>query len=79
VTLKLRGRAVAELKAGRYDVAVDDEAARAGSFVQHGAHRAVPLTAAAFVGHRTKRLVLGPGKWSFFANPGARVQFTVVA
>ena len=78
-TLKLRGRAVAELKAGKYDVVVDDRAARAGSFVRHGAHKAVPLTGASFVGQRTRRVLLSAGKWSFFAQPGSGVQFTVVA
>jgi hypothetical protein len=77
-TLRLRGRAVGSLKAGRYDIAIDDEASRAGTFVQRGALRAVPLTGAAFVGHRTKRLVLKAGKWSFFARPCSKVSFTVV-
>ena len=78
-TLKLRGRGVGELQAGTYDVVVDDEAARAGSFVRHGAHKAVPLTGTSFVGKRAKRVLLSAGTWSFFAQPGSRVQFTVVA
>jgi hypothetical protein len=78
-TLRVGGRAVSSVKAGKYDVVVDDEAARSGTFVQHGARKAVPLTGAAFVGKRTKRVLLTPGKWRFFARPGSKVPFTVVA
>ena len=79
-TLKLGGHAVASLKAGKYDVVVDDEAARAGFFVQHGTHKAVAAD-----GRGVRRqpdeapCCFSAGKWSFFARPGSKVQFTVVA
>jgi hypothetical protein len=79
VTLRQRGRSVATLKAGKYDVAVDDENAGAGLFVQHGSRKAVAVTAAAFEGTRTTRLALEAGKWAFFAKRGAPVRVTVAA
>lgn len=79
VTLRLGGRAVGSLKAGRYDVVVSDEDARAGFSVQHGKHKAVALTTAGFVGKKTKRLALEAGKWAFFSRAGAPVVLTVVA
>jgi len=79
VTLRLDGRAVGSLKAGKYDVVVSDEDARAGFSVRRGTHDAVPITSATFVGKKTRRLALAAGKWSFFARGGAPVVLTVVA
>ena len=76
-TLKLRGRGIGSLKAGKYDVVVDDREARDGFSLKHGSHRALAVTSPGFTGKRTKRLALSAGKWSFFSRPGAPVQFTV--
>ena len=77
-TLRLNGRTVTSLKAGKYDVVVADDDPRAGLSVQHGGRRPLAVTGAAFTGTRTKRLGLAAGKWAFFATPGAgTVQITV--
>jgi hypothetical protein len=78
-TLERAGRSVGSLKAGRYDIAVEDGAARAGFFVQRGTRKAVVVTSLAFVGKRTQRVSLGAGKWTFFSKVGKPTQFTVVA
>jgi hypothetical protein len=78
-TLKRSGRAVGSLKAGRYDVTVDDASARAGFFVQRGTRKAVTITGVAFVGDRTKRISLTAGTWTFFATAGKATRFKVVA
>jgi hypothetical protein len=76
-TLKLHGRGVGSLKAGKYDVVVDDQDARDGFSLKHGKHEPVAVTSPGFTGKRTKRFTLGAGKWTFFSRPGAAVQFTV--
>ena len=66
--------------AGKYDFVVDDEAARAGFFVQRGSRGPVAVSGLVFVGKRTKRVALAAGKWTFFSKTGgAPVRFTVVA
>jgi hypothetical protein len=77
-TLTLGGRAVASLKAGRYDFKVDDRTTRAGFFVERGSRQAVTVTGLAFVGKRTRRIGLAPGKWTFFSKVGKATPFTVV-
>jgi hypothetical protein len=78
-TLKRAGRSVGSLKAGRYDVTVDDAAARAGFFVQRGSRKPVTVSSLPFVGTRTKRLALTAGRWTFFSQVGRPTSFTVVA
>ncbi len=78
-TLKLRGRNVASLKAGKYDIKVDDAAARAGFFVQRRSRKAVTVTSRSFVGERTQRVTLAAGKWTFFSKVGKPTRLTVVA
>jgi len=78
-TLTLRGRKVGSLTAGNYDVAGDDRDEKAGFAVRHGTYAAVPVTSAAFVGTRTKRVAFAAGSWSFFAKPGSVTRFTVVS
>ena len=77
-TLQLRGRTVAILKAGRYDVVVDDRDARAGLSLQHGSRKPVAVTGSAFTGRRTKRLGLAAGRWTFFSAPGAAAVHLIV-
>jgi hypothetical protein len=72
------GRSVASLPAGRYDITVNDAAARAGFFVRRGAGKSVTVTSVPFVGRRTQRIALGAGTWSFFSKIGKPTTFTVV-
>jgi hypothetical protein len=78
-TLTRGGTRVATLKAGRYDLAVDDGDAHAGFFVRHGAGKPLTVTSLAFVGSTTKRLSLTAGTWSFFSKAGPATTFRVVA
>jgi hypothetical protein len=77
-SLERGGKRVASLKVGRYDIRVDDAAARAGFFVQRRSRKAVTVTTLPFVGRRTERVTLTPGKWTFFSKVGRATEFTVV-
>jgi hypothetical protein len=78
-TLKRAGRTVRSLQAGRYEFKVADAAPRAGFFLQRGSRKAVTVAGLAFVGKRTRRIVLAAGKWTFFSKAGKPIPFTVVA
>jgi hypothetical protein len=78
-SLRRGSRAFASIRVGRYDIRVDDAAAKAGFFVRRGARKPVTLTTLPFVGKRTKRVTLTAGKWTFFTKAGRPVEFTVVA
>jgi hypothetical protein len=79
-TLKLGGREVASLRAGRYDVAVVDSASHAGFLVRKAGHGAVTLTTPGFVGKKTVRLTLTAGQWTYSAGTGRpTASFKVVA
>jgi hypothetical protein len=78
-TLKLSGRSVSSLKAGKYDIKVDDADRRAGFFVQRSGRKAVTITGLAFAGERTQRVALTAGTWTFFSKVGKPTRFTVVA
>ena len=67
------------VRAGRYDVAVEDGDAHGGFFLRHGKRKPVAVTGPVFVGERTRRVTIGVGKWAFFSRPGAPAAFTVVS
>ena len=78
-SLRLRGRPVASLTAGRYVIRVVDSSRRAGFFVQRRGSKPVAITGVTFVGKKTKRVMLRSGKWTFFATRGRQAtRFTVV-
>ncbi len=76
-TLKLGARNVRSLKAGRYDIRVDDAAARAGFFLRHGARKPLTVTSRAFVGTRTRRVTFTAGTWTFFSGVAKPTRFSV--
>ena len=78
-TLRLGGRAVGSLKAGVYDVRVDDAAAKAGFFLHRHGRSAIAVTSRPFVGRRTMRVALTTGRWTFFSRVGPPTAFAVVA
>jgi hypothetical protein len=79
-TLTRGGRSVVSLKAGRYDIRVDDPTARAGFFVQRGKFKPVTVSSPAFVGQKTQRIALRAGKWTYFSKAGTPpTPFNVVA
>lgn len=78
--LLVGGRPVTRLQAGRYRIAVSDRARSRSFVVQRAGRAAVVVSGAAFVGKRSATLVLGAGRWSFYAAPGGRkTSFTVAA
>jgi len=82
VTLRTSGAvalAARPLKAGRYDLKVDDNAARHGLAVRRASGRPVRITGAAFVGRRTARIALRPGTWTFSSGPGGAKRVVVVS
>ena len=79
VTLKLRRNAVGTLKAGKYELQVDDAAPRAGFFVERRGGKAVTVTSLPFVGKRTVPITLTAGRWMFFSKVGKPTPLTVVA
>jgi hypothetical protein len=79
VALTVHGRAVARLKAGRYDLRLDDESARGGlALAKAGAHT-VTLSGVRFVGRRTARVVLTAGTWRLESGPRRAVTLVVSA
>jgi len=79
VTLTLHGKNVGTLKAGKYELQVDDAAPRAGFFVERQGGKAVTVTSIAFVGKRTRQITLTVGRWMYFSKLGTPTRFTVVA
>src|SRR5581483_9505076 len=68
VTLTKGGKAVAQLKAGRYRIVVADSSSSDG-FVLRGLKRsALTLTGAAFTGHRTVTVTLTTGQWLYYGS-----------
>jgi hypothetical protein len=78
VRLAAKGKAVRSLKAGRYDLALDDRTAHGGLTVHKPNRSVLTLTGGAFVGKRTTRVALRPGTWRFSSGRSA-AQLVVVA
>jgi hypothetical protein len=78
-TFQHGGRRVVSLKAGAYELRIDDRTARAGASLRRGNRRPVALTTGAFVGRRARRVTLAAGSWTFFSGSGAPVRFKVVS
>ncbi len=76
-TLKLHGRNVGAVKAGKYELEVDDAAPRAGFFIGQRSGSALTVTGLAFVGKRTRLITLTLGRWIFFSELGKPTPFTV--
>lgn len=79
VALTARGTSITSVRAGRYDVAVDDRTSHGGFAVEKLHRRAVAITGAAFVGRRTSRVDLTPGTWLFYSKLGQERRVVVVA
>jgi hypothetical protein len=73
------GRAVASLRAGVYELRIDDRARHAGFSLRRGGRKPVALTSRAFVGERARRITLTTGSWTFFATPGDATRLKVLA
>jgi hypothetical protein len=69
VTLTFNGKSVAKLKAGAYNLAVNDASAANGLMLQK-LKRVVTVTGLKFTGKRSSKVMLTPGKWAVMARPG---------
>jgi hypothetical protein len=76
-TLRLEGRPVRTLRAGRYRVVILDESAR-GSFVLRTARKGLTLSSTAYVGRRTVTVALTAGRWTFASAGSRATPFVVV-
>jgi hypothetical protein len=79
LTLVFKGKAVTNLKSGRYKLAVLDETSRAAFKLQKLGNQPVTLTGLAFVGRHTATLTLKPGQWMFYSSAGKKSFFVVIA
>ncbi len=68
LTLTREGKAVANLKAGRYRVTVDDRSKKSGFILQQVRGRARTVTGTSFVGKHTVTVELRAGQWFFYAT-----------
>lgn len=75
--VKLLGKAVNSLKAGRYDVTVADATRVAGFSLEKAGGKPIRVTTPIYVGKKTRRVTLTAGKWMFFAKNGAVTRFVV--
>jgi len=78
-TLTVHGKSVVSLEAGEYEVAVDDETARAGFAVRKLGRPPLSLTGAAFVGRRTTKIDFTAGTWTYYSKASGARRFVVVA
>jgi hypothetical protein len=65
VTLSRNGRRVTSLRAGRYNISVDDKTSRVGFRLVPSTGAALTVTSSSFVGERRMTVTLTPGRWSF--------------
>jgi hypothetical protein len=78
-TLKLRGKTVSALDAGRYRLTVVDKASSRSFVLQKKGGKAMTVSAPTFVGKHTVTVTLTAGQWSFYTLPGGKSKhsFTV--
>jgi hypothetical protein len=78
-TLKLKGKPLSILKAGRYKFSVNDLDAKAGLSLQAVGTKTkvTALSAAEFVGSHATTVQLAPGRWMYFAKSGDPHYFLV--
>ena len=77
--LKLKGKPLSVLEAGRYRFAVNDLDAKAGLSLQAVGAKAkvTALSAVEFVGRHTTTVLLTPGRWMYYAKAGTAHYFLV--
>jgi hypothetical protein len=80
LTLTLDGKAVTEIKAGRYKVSVVDKSHKDGFTIQQVSKLPTTVTGLTFVGKRSATLVLSAGQSLFYPDfAGKKSYFLVVA
>jgi hypothetical protein len=79
ISLRSGGKAVANLKAGKYTFKVTDQSAKDGFTLQQSRKGATTVTRPKFVGTRSASIVLKPGQWFYYASfVGKKTYFIVV-
>lgn len=76
-SLAARGRPVASLEAGRYDIVVRDGTTAGGFFVEKAGHKPQTIAGVRFRGERKVRISFTAGKWTFFSKTGHASSFVV--
>jgi hypothetical protein len=78
-TLKLQGKPLSVLKAGRYKFSVNDLDAKGGLSLQAAGEKTKvhALSGVEFVGHHTTTVALTPGRWMYYAKAGSAHSFLV--
>jgi hypothetical protein len=78
-TLKLGGKPVSALDAGRYKVTVVDKTSSRSFVIQKKGGKAIIVSAPTFVGTHSMTVTLTAGQWSFYTLPGSKSKhsFTV--
>jgi len=77
VSLDASGRAVGSLKAGVYNLVVQDADRTAGFSIRRAGGSALAVTTGPYVGTKSRRITLTAGTWSFFAQTGRARTFVV--
>ena len=78
LSLKLAGKPVQSLEAGRYTFTIADASKKAGFNLQQIKSPPIPLTTLAFTGKRTKTLTLKAGQWLFYPTFVGRKTYFIV-
>ena len=77
VSLQAGGRAVESLKAGAYNLVVQDADRTAGFSIRRAGGGTLAVTTGPYVGTRSRRITLTAGTWAFFAKTGKARTFVV--
>jgi hypothetical protein len=77
LSLAYNGKSIGRLNAGRYTIAVTDKSTLSGFTLQKLRHAATALSGRAFVGKKSAKVELTPGKWVF--SPGGGKQPYTIA
>jgi hypothetical protein len=79
LSLKLAGKPVENLKAGRYKLTITDDSTKAGFNLQQIKSSVLTLTTTAFTGKRTKTVTLHAGQWFFYPTFVGRKTYFIVS
>jgi hypothetical protein len=74
-----KGKAVSNLKPGRYKVTVLDETSKSGFTIQKAGGPAVTITGTKFLGRKSVAVNLKAGKWALTSGSGKVYHFTVAS
>jgi hypothetical protein len=77
LALTLKSRPVTTLRTGRYQLTVLDETSRTAFVLQHVGEKPVTITTKPFLGRRTIKVTLAPGRWAYYSAPGRKRYFVV--